>query len=456
MAKPTKWLGERKKQSKETRRKQRRQQEGCLYYEAKTQQVRATKLARKDAKREAEAEWKRQISKLGDEWALSCNKYRWILNKSNDVFPPMLESSTKAVVNMRWLAMQSTIKQEPPALVDMTGSGVPPSDPSPDPPAMGCDGGSLQAAVGRFGEVMEGISESFAMKDISAALDKLGISEMELDAVGDVAQEESTVLEEKLTCTLDGRQCRPSKGSPAPTGVTHALCAPWANKSPLSAQDVEMIKVHTGKTLILNAPNKHCIVSKEGWFRLIQPNTWLNDESINCFFQLMSNEDTEMCIADRKRRRSLFLTSFFVMKLFDWSNKNEVIRGKFMYKNVCREIKKKLKREEKEDLLQFERIFIPVHLPWHWVCAIIDTKKKEIQWYDSMGGFREDIAKGLVQVMHESLKSENKHQVNVTEWKTSSMAVRGIPQQTNGTSRSGRPAKCWHTQNPLLTNPVPC
>ncbi len=60
-------------------------------------------------------------------------------------------------------------------------------------------------------------------------------------------------------------------------------------------------------------------------------------------------------------------------RAFDWSNKNEGLREKFMYKNVCYEIKKRLKREEMEDLIQFERIFIPVHLPWHWVCVIIDT-----------------------------------------------------------------------------------
>ncbi len=450
MEKRNKWLGERKKESKETRRKRRRQHDGCVYHQAKAKQDLAKKVATKDAKREAEAEWKRQIFKAGDEWALSRNKYKWILNKSNEVFPPMLKSSTNAV-NMGGMAMQSMVKQAPIALVDMTGSSVPSGDQSLDLPAMGGDGGALEAAVGGSGEVMDGITESFALKDISAALDNLGISERELDAVGDVAQEESTV-EEKLTYTLNGRlstPSRPSKGllSRAPTGVTHTLSAPWANKLPLSAQDVKMIEAHTGKTLIVNGPKKH-YVEKDGWFRLIRPNIWLNDESVNCFFHLMSNEDAQMCTADPERRRSLFLNSFFVTRLFNMAHKNIGLRGKFMYKNVCREIEMRLKREEKEDLLQYERVFIPVHLPSHWVCAIIDIGEKEIQWYDSMGEFKKDIADGLVQVMHDSLKSEKKHEVNISEWRTSSMAVRGIPQQGNGASRTGSPVKFCLTQNP--------
>ena len=47
----------------------------------------------------------------------------------------------------------------------------------------------------------------------------------------------------------------------------------------------------------------------------LQPGTWLNDEVIAFFYQMLAKRDEELCRADPNKKRSHFFKSFFMTKL---------------------------------------------------------------------------------------------------------------------------------------------
>jgi sentrin-specific protease 1 len=90
---------------------------------------------------------------------------------------------------------------------------------------------------------------------------------------------------------------------------------------------------------------------------------WLNDEIINFYFNLIAEQVT---IASHSIAYPM--SSFFYLKLME-AGYNGVRRW-----------------TSKIDLLAFDVILIPIHSGLHWCLAVIDCKKKEFMYYDSLGG----------------------------------------------------------------------
>jgi Ulp1 family protease len=40
----------------------------------------------------------------------------------------------------------------------------------------------------------------------------------------------------------------------------------------------------------------------------------------------------------------------------------------------------------KFDLFTLDKVIIPIHMPNHWTCAVINIKRKRFEYYDSLGG----------------------------------------------------------------------
>jgi len=73
---------------------------------------------------------------------------------------------------------------------------------------------------------------------------------------------------------------------------------------------------------------------------------------------------------------------------------------------------------------------VPVHLGVHWCLAVIDFKKKQIQYYDSMGGNNQGCLNVLRQYLCDESREKKKQEFDLSGW--SSVIMKEIPQQLNG------------------------
>lgn len=101
--------------------------------------------------------------------------------------------------------------------------------------------------------------------------------------------------------------------------------------------------------------------------QLLAPGKWLNDNIVNDYLQQ---------ILAVKYPSFRFLSSFLYEKLSSdrTEEKREALRW---LRNV--------------DLTTVEMIFIPIHLVVHWTLLVIDLKKQQFEYYDSLGSGGETI-----------------------------------------------------------------
>jgi len=88
----------------------------------------------------------------------------------------------------------------------------------------------------------------------------------------------------------------------------------------------------------------------------------LNDEIINCYLSLLQYK------FDPTLTKIYICNSFF----FSWINDGTFI--------------KKLHWSFVEKFFTFEIMFMPIHSPGHWSLVAINVQKKEVFFYDSLGG----------------------------------------------------------------------
>lgn len=78
-------------------------------------------------------------------------------------------------------------------------------------------------------------------------------------------------------------------------------------------------------------------------------------------------------------------------------------------------------------LLKLDYLFVPVNLSQsHWVLGVVNFKKKQFEYYDSLGGKNQQVLKVLRKYVYE----ESEHKVNLDEWKDVLWGPDG-PQQGN-------------------------
>lgn len=152
---------------------------------------------------------------------------------------------------------------------------------------------------------------------------------------------------------------------------------------------------------------------------VLKTGTWLNDEVINFFFNLLEERNNRIrSEGNRKIPKCGFMNSFFYTKLADGGNYN--------YKNVKRWTKKK-----KLDIFDLDLFLFPVNLNnTHWCIGVLDFRNRQIQYYDSLGGsggYFFDIMKRYLEDEHLDKKGSS---LDISSWK--GVNVAGIPRQKNG------------------------
>ncbi|KAG2834407.1 hypothetical protein PC129_g2345 [Phytophthora cactorum] len=146
------------------------------------------------------------------------------------------------------------------------------------------------------------------------------------------------------------------------------------------------------------------------------PGTWLNDEVINFYFQMMSDRDEALVKAGVLPKRSHFFNSFFYTK---------VSENGYNFINVRRWTRK-------IDLFAMDKIFMPVNVGnMHWCMAVIFMTEKRIQYYDSMHGSGAACLKVLLGYLHDESEHKKKQKFNEEGWRLVPTTP-DTPQQNNG------------------------
>ncbi|RKP39788.1 hypothetical protein BJ085DRAFT_43705 [Dimargaris cristalligena] len=142
--------------------------------------------------------------------------------------------------------------------------------------------------------------------------------------------------------------------------------------------------------------------------RTLTDGQWLNDEVINFYVSMIVERSKT---SDTLPQVHTFNT-FFYAKLRDEG-----------YSKVRRWSKK-------NDIFAKDLVVIPVHLPGHWTCAVVNVKRKRIEYYDSMLGSNPQVFK-LIRGYLESEHTEKKKQpLNLSDWED--YCPKNIPRQQNG------------------------
>lgn len=163
--------------------------------------------------------------------------------------------------------------------------------------------------------------------------------------------------------------------------------------------------------------------------------TWLNDEAINTYAVLMQERDTLMKrnppshLPNRPPKCSFF-SSFFLTQLF----MNDNIYG---YKAVKKwTIPKKialngLDLEGYSSVFNLDLLLFPANINnAHWTLAVIDLKKQEFVYYDSMGGRRPDILEHLAHWLEDESRDKRGVEIDCSKWRR--VFPKDIPRQANG------------------------
>uniref|UniRef100_A0A0E0GM92 Ubiquitin-like protease family profile domain-containing protein n=1 Tax=Oryza nivara TaxID=4536 RepID=A0A0E0GM92_ORYNI len=157
-------------------------------------------------------------------------------------------------------------------------------------------------------------------------------------------------------------------------------------------------------------------VSREK-FRCLRLTAWLNDEVINLYLELLKEREA------REPKRFLkchFFNTFFYKKLACGKNGYD-------YKSVKRWT---TRRRLGYELIECDKIFVPVHKDVHWCLAVINMKERTFQYLDSLGCVDHHVPRVLARYIAEEVKDKSNKEIDTSTWHEE--LVDDIPLQQNG------------------------
>lgn len=181
-------------------------------------------------------------------------------------------------------------------------------------------------------------------------------------------------------------------------------------------------------TAILNAPpteelltEKYGITMSRKKMACLRPSTWLNDEVINFYMELLQDRDRALCNKDSTRKSSHYFNSFFMAKLLDTGDK-------------CTYTYDAVKRWTKRfDIFAKRRIYFPVNIRnTHWTHLVVHMETRQIHYYDSMGSDGSMYQKAILRWIGDEAKVKKGWDTYDLNCWTLVDHGGDIPQQSNG------------------------
>ncbi|KAG1338685.1 ubiquitin-like-specific protease ESD4 [Cocos nucifera] len=178
-------------------------------------------------------------------------------------------------------------------------------------------------------------------------------------------------------------------------------CALWGGSSR------EVLVTHEASNIEITREILQCLSS----------GAWLNDEVINVYLELLQERERR---EPGKFLKCHFFNTFFYKKLNSG-------RNGYDFKAVRRwTTQKKLGY----GLIEYDKIFVPVHKDIHWCLAVINVKNETLQYLDSLGGMDTVVLRVLATYFMDEVKDKSDKQIDTTLWKQES--VDNLPLQKNG------------------------
>ncbi|XP_045143254.1 sentrin-specific protease 1 [Echinops telfairi] len=136
---------------------------------------------------------------------------------------------------------------------------------------------------------------------------------------------------------------------------------------------------------------------------------WLNDEIINFYMNMLMERSKETGLPTVHAFNTFFFTKLKTAG----------------YQAVKRWTKK-------VDVFSVDILLVPIHLGVHWCLAVVDFRKKNIIYYDSMGGINNEACKILLQYLKQESVDKKREVFDTNGWQLFSKKSQEIPQQMNG------------------------
>ncbi|KAJ8906249.1 hypothetical protein NDN08_002742 [Rhodosorus marinus] len=156
----------------------------------------------------------------------------------------------------------------------------------------------------------------------------------------------------------------------------------------------------------------------------LRPNQWLNDEIINCYTTLLQERNAR-AVEDENCAwpNSHFMSTFFYTRLVSTKDGEAL----YDYMSVRRWTRK-------VDIFSKDVLVIPInHENFHWACAVIDLRKKQLAYFDSLGGKNTTVLGNLLQWLRDESIDKKKVALDVEgEGWEQVFPGSSVPQQTNG------------------------
>ncbi|XP_044976016.1 ubiquitin-like-specific protease ESD4 isoform X2 [Hordeum vulgare subsp. vulgare] len=187
---------------------------------------------------------------------------------------------------------------------------------------------------------------------------------------------------------------------------------------PLTAEDEDSVRHALGgknRREILSEHKASNIVITREILQCLNDKHWLNDEVINLYLELLKERELR---EPTKFLKCHFFNTFFYKKL---------INGGYDYKAVWRWT---MKRKLGYNLIDCDKIFVPIHKEVHWCLAVINIRDKKFQYLDSLGSMDMNALKILARYLVDEVKDKIGKHIDVLSWKHE--GVQNLPLQENG------------------------
>jgi len=161
-----------------------------------------------------------------------------------------------------------------------------------------------------------------------------------------------------------------------------------------------------------------------GSMRRLRPGIWLDDLSINYYLKnCLAMRDVQLCATQPGRKRSHFFNSFFIDAMF--SNENN---GNYNYANV----NTYFRHVPGQNIFNLRYLVCPINIDnGHWTAIIVFMEKKEIRYYDSLGGTDLDKLDGVLNYLCDEHHRMTGEFLDTDEWELFE-CTDNVPRQLNG------------------------
>ena len=180
--------------------------------------------------------------------------------------------------------------------------------------------------------------------------------------------------------------------------------------SDAKTMDPDKKNLEKGKLILQNIFNIDFKVSD---FKRLEEGTWLNDECINLWINLLIERRTLRC---GELNDIYAFNSFFMANLMD--------TGTYNFENVTRWTKK-------VNILSFRKILVPININnTHWVLGVVVVEVREVHIFDSLGGKHDRFSDALLKWFGDEAHKREAY-FNPADWRCISWGNKS-PQQKNG------------------------